>query len=302
MMRYFCFAALAAVLSLNFAACSRSQIAVASPAASSGVHRAATKKAGKNPAPLVDHVTIVLMENRSFDDIIGNSEAPYINRLANDNTLLTNSFAVTHPSEPNYLALYSGSTHGLRNDACPLEFPGPSLGGELVLAGKTIKGYMEDLPSAGSKLCGEELYARKHNPLIDFSDTPVLASVPYSLIASDLLTNSYPTVAFVVPNLRNDMHDGTIEMGDTWLAANLPPILAYDQTHKGLLILTWDEDDKGSGNHIPTIMAGPMLTRGSFGQRITHYSVLRTVTHLFGLPALNDAPPISGVMRKPPSR
>jgi phosphatidylinositol-3-phosphatase len=248
-------------------------------------------------ASSVDHVTIVIMENRSYREIIGNPDAAYINALASKNALFTNSYAVAHPSEPNYLALYSGSTQGIHSDACPLQFSGPSLGGELVRAKKSVKGYMEDLPAVGSPVCSEDAYARKHDPLIDFADTPAQSVVPYSQIASDLSANTYPSVAFVVPNLRNDMHDGTIAMGDAWLAANLPPILEYDATHRGLLILTWDEDDSGSGNQIATIAVGPLVISGRYSQKINHYDVLTTVTDVFDLPALSAAPPLPAVLR-----
>lgn len=232
------------------------------------------------------------MENHSFENIIGNSQAPFINKLAKENLLFTKSYAVAHPSEPNYVALYSGSTHGLHSDACPVNFKGPSLGGEIVAARKSIRGYLEDIPAAGSQVCESGEYVRKHNPLIDFGDTPPASSVPSSQIAADLASNRYPTVAFIVPNLQHDMHDGTIAMGDAWLAANLPPILSFDATHKGLLILTWDEDDHHADNQIVTIAIGPMVQAGQSTEPINHYSVLSTVTDLYGLQPLDNASPI----------
>ncbi len=242
--------------------------------------------------PRFNHVTIVVMENKGYQEVIGNPEAPYINNIADSSVLFTNSYAVAHPSEPNYLALYSGSTQGLTSDDCPLTFASPSLGGELERAHRSIKGYMEDLPGVGAPVCDDHEYARKHDPLLDFSDTQAGNVVPYSQIVTDIATDTYPSVAFVIPNLIHDMHDGTITMGDQWLAVNLPPILAFDAKHNGILILTWDEDDRSEGNHIPTIAAGPMLKPGADDQRIDHYAVLRTVTDLFELPPLGNAAPI----------
>lgn len=229
--------------------------------------------------------------------MIGNPQAPYINKLAKENLLFTNSYAVAHPSEPNYLALYSGSTQGLKSDACPVNFKGPSLGGETVAAHKSIKGYMEDIPAVGSPVCAAGEYVRKHNPLIDFADTPASSSVPYSQIAADLSSNRYPTIAFVVPNVIHDMHDGTIAMGDAWLASNLPSIVAFDATHKGLLILTWDEDHHDADNHIVTIAVGPTVRAGQNAQPINHYSLLSTITDLFGLQPLENTSPISELTR-----
>ena len=237
------------------------------------------------------------MENHSFNDIIGNPQAPYINKLAKENLLFTNSYAVTHPSEPNYLALYSGSTHGLTSDACQVNLSGPSLGGRAVADHKSMKGYMEDLPAVGSLVCEAGEYVRKHNPLIDFADTQADSSVPYPQITADLTSKRYPAIAFVVPSLLHDMHDGTIAMGDAWLARNLPPILSFDAAHKGMLILTWDEDHHDADNHIVTIAAGPMVRMGPNDQPINHYSVLTTVTDLIGLQALGDAHPIAELTR-----
>jgi hypothetical protein len=257
------------------------------------VHAAHLAIAPRNK--LIDHVTIVIMENHSFEDIIGNQQAPYINQLAKSGLLLTNSYAVAHPSEPNYVALYSGSTQGLRSDACPVNFNGPSLGGEALAYHSSVKGYMEDIPGVGSTVCESGEYVRKHNPLIDFTDTPTNRSVPYSRIVSDLRSGAYPSIAFVIPNLVHDMHDGSVAMGDAWLASNLPQILNFDSSHKGILILTWDEDDRGEQNHIATIAIGPMIKAGQSNQLVNHLSILRTITDIFGLPALTDAGPISSL-------
>ena len=257
----------------------------------------AVRQAAIPPQKRAEHVTIVIMENHSFENIIGNPQAPYINKLGKESMLFRNSYAVTHPSEPNYLALYSGSTHGLTSDACPVTFNSPSLGGRAAAAHKSIKGYMEDLPAVGASVCEAGEYVRKHNPLIDFADTQASSSVPYSRIAADLASNRYPAIAFVVPNMVHDMHDGTIAMGDAWLARNLPPILSFDAAHKGMLILTWDEDHHDADNHIVTIAVGPMVRTGHSYQPINHYSVVTTVTDLFGLQALDDASPITELTR-----
>jgi phosphatidylinositol-3-phosphatase len=269
------------------------------PAVATIIGRAAgaLRQAVVPPSKRVDHLTIVIMENRSFENIIGNQQAPYINKLAQGNMLFTKSYAVAHPSEPNYVALYSGSTQGLKSDACPVNYNARSLGGEAIVAHKSIKGYMEDIPAVGSTACEAGEYVRKHNPLIDFADTPATSSVPYSQLAGDLSSNRYPTIALVVPNVLHDMHDGTIAMGDAWLASNLPSILAFDATHKGLLILTWDEDHHDADNHIVTIAIGPTARAGQSDQPINHYSVLSTVTDLFGLQPLDNASPVSELTR-----
>ena len=92
-----------------------------------------------------------------------------------------------------------------------------------------------------------------------------------------------PTVSFVIPDLCHDMHDCPVAVGDTWLRDHIAGYANWAMTHDSLLIVTWDEDDDSSGNHITTIFAGQMVRPGSYGQRITHYSVLRTIERLYHL-------------------
>ena len=119
--------------------------------------------------PVPDHVVIVVEENHSYAEIIGSAAAPYINSLAQQGALFTASHGVTHPSEPNYLALFSGSTQGVTDDSCPHTFSTANLGSELIAAGGSFIGYSEDLPAPGSTVCTSGAYARKHNPWVNFS-------------------------------------------------------------------------------------------------------------------------------------
>src|SRR5215813_13786392 len=120
-----------------------------------------------------DHIVIVIEENHSFSEIIGSSSAPYINSLAQQGALFTNSFAIEHPSEPNYLDLFSGANQGVTNDNCPVgPFSVANLGSLLIGAGKTFTGFSEGLPSAGSTACASGAYVRKHNPWVNFSNVP----------------------------------------------------------------------------------------------------------------------------------
>src|SRR5690349_14259526 len=123
--------------------------------------------------PLFDHVVVVVMENHSQSEIIGNTaKAPYINSLASDGANFTQSFAVEHPSEPNYLDLFSGSNQGVTDDSCPHTFSTANLGAQFIEAGLSFSGYSEDLPSVGSTVCTSGLYARKHNPWVNFTVSP----------------------------------------------------------------------------------------------------------------------------------
>jgi len=239
--------------------------------------------------PRPDHVVIVIEENHSYSEVIGNVQAPYFNFLAQQGALFTRSYAVTHPSEPNYLALFSGSTQGVTDDGCSYTFGTPNLGRLLYDAAYTFGGYSEDLPATGSTVCSNLKYFRKHNPWVDWQQdiSPSINSLspsvnmPFSSFPTEYAL--LPTVSFVVPNQNNDMHDGTIQQADSWLQAHLDGYVQWAQTHNSLLIVTWDEDDSSMSNQIPTIFVGPMVRSGQYAETINHYNVLRTIEDMFGL-------------------
>ena len=235
-----------------------------------------------NGVPRPDHVVIVIEENHSYSEIIGSSAAPYINSLAAQGALFTQSYAITHPSEPNYLDLFSGSNQGVTDDSCPHYFTTANLGLYLLNASLTFGGYSEDLPSVGSLVCTSGAYARKHAPWVNFTNIPTTTNLPYSYFPTDYTT--LPTVSFVIPNLNDDMHDGTIQQGDSWLQQHLNAYAQWAMTHNSLLIITFDEDDGSQGNRIATIFVGQMVVPGQYSELIYHFNVLRTLEDMFDLP------------------
>ncbi|HET9169455.1 MAG TPA: alkaline phosphatase family protein [Actinospica sp.] len=249
----------------------------------------ATKLAASS-IPKYSHVVIVMEENHSYSDIIGNSSAPYMNQLANGGALMTSSYAVTHPSEPNYMALFAGSTFGLSSDKCPVsEGATANLGSELLAAGDTFKGYSEGLPKTGSTTCTSGAYARKHSPWINFSNVPTSDSLPFTSFPSSSNYASLPTVSFVIPNLDDDMHDGTISAADTWLKSKLSAYATWAKSNNSLLIVTWDEDDYSESNQIPTIFYGANVTTGTYDENVDHYNVLATLETMYGLAETGNA-------------
>ncbi|MGC2366876.1 MAG: alkaline phosphatase family protein [Candidatus Sulfotelmatobacter sp.] len=232
--------------------------------------------------PMPAHVIVVLEENEPYSQIIGSSQAPYINSLASGGASFTNSHAITHPSEPNYLALFSGSTQGVTNDSCPKTFSVANLGSELIAAGKTFTGFSEGLPSAGSEVCRVGKYARKHVPWPNFSNVPSSDNQPFTSFPTNF--DDLPTISWVIPDLMDDMHDGTVREADDWLKTNLANYVAWARGHSSLLIITWDEDNGTAVNQIPTIFVGPMVKPGKYSEKIDHYSVLRTLEAMYGLP------------------
>ncbi|MBV9719972.1 MAG: acid phosphatase [Candidatus Eremiobacteraeota bacterium] len=238
-------------------------------------------------APHANNVVVVIMENRDYDLVIGSKEAPYINKtLVPEAALMTNSHAITHPSEPNYLALFSGSTQGVTDDSCPHTFGTVNVGEELLGSAKSFDGYSESMPSDGYTGCYSGEYARKHNPWVNFTNVPASSNLVYTHFVTPP-----PTLAIIVPNLCNDMHDCSTQTGDTWLKKHLPPILKYNKKNGGLFILTWDEaaPDKNGKNQVPTLLIGPTVKAGQYNQDITHYSTLRTIEDIAGIPCTANA-------------
>jgi len=234
-----------------------------------------------NPPPV--HIVIVIEENHSDTSIMGNPAAPYMNSLAQSGAQFSEYRAVTHPSLPNYLAMFSGSTQGVTSDACPAPgspYAATNIGGELLAAGKTFVGYSEDLPAVGSTQCSNGGYQRKHNPWSYFSDVPASSNQPFTAFPSDF--DQLPTVSYVVPNQQHDMHDGTIAQADTWLQDNLDAYAQWAPSHNSVLIVTWDEDDFVGDNKIATFMTGAHVKPGVYGTNYDHYSLLRTLEELYG--------------------
>jgi acid phosphatase len=235
--------------------------------------------------PPLDHVIVVIMENHSYDQT---RFAPYTASLIARYAKLTQSYAVTHPSLPNYLALWAGSTFNVDNDDCPAPgspYTAANLGHACEAAGKTWRAYCEDLPSVGSPTCSDAGYRRKHAPWTDFSNLNHNNERPLTDLALDIASAHLPALALVVPNQCHSTHDCSVQTGDNWLAANVPLMLQGMGTH-GVLIITWDEDDDYSGNHILTVFAGPRVKAGySHTQTENHYSVLCTICGVLGIAA-----------------
>jgi acid phosphatase len=257
------------------------------------------------------------MENHSYGQIIGSPDAPYINNvLVANGALLTNSHAIEHPSQPNYLDFFSGSNQGVTNSATPTNIPfsTPNLGALLLAQSLTFVTYSESLPSVGfngdayTTVPGQNQYQRKHNPAANWqaNDAPAsnhlspTVNQPFTAFpTTDAGFAALPTVSLVVPNEQNDMHDGSIAMGDTWLSKNVEAYRQWAATHNSLLIVTWDEDANNTAtNQIATIWNGQHVRPGSYtessverapGLGVDHFNMLRTLENIYGLGACNAA-------------
>ncbi len=283
-------AALAAGTSMALTVLGLTAAAGASPAAADPAPGAASVTAGG--IPRLDHVVVVMEENKYYEDVMDSSSAPYINSLAKQGASFKDFHGITHPSQGNYVALFSGSTHGIADDDCPHDFSSDNLGNQLLTHGGSFTGYSEDLPADGSKDCGDDGdsgYARKHNGWVDFKNVPASSNLRMDRFPSDYA--KLPDVAFVTPNLDDDMHDGTVREGDDWLRDHLDGYVQWAKTHNSALVVTWDEDDSDDDvNHIPTVIVGAHVKQGyTSTKRGDLYSLLRTLEDMHGLPALGSA-------------
>ncbi len=285
----------ALLLVIAFAGCNSASASAPTTPTAQGARNATTYT--------TKYVQLVIFENESYDDVIGSSQAPYITSLSNTWANMTQSFAITHPSEPNYLALFSGSTQNVNGDQCPVSYGVQSLGSELLKAKVSFTGYAESMPSNGFTGCMADadtlpsgwLYMRKHVPWPDFTKIPASVSIVYP----GPLKKPPSRFTWITPNMCNDMHDCPISTGDKWAKKNLPKLINWDVANNGLLILTFDENDGSAGNQIPTILIGN-VNPGQYSQTINHYSVLRTIEDIFGLKHLGSsgsATPIQGVVK-----
>jgi hypothetical protein len=252
-------------------------------------------------APTSSHVVTIVMENKEYGQVIGNRDAPYVNRLARRYGLATRSYGVRHPSLPDYLALTSGSTHGIDSDCTDCHVAARNIVDQLEAAHLSWKAYMEDMPTPCFRGAGAGGYAKKHNPFAYYDDVAADARrcrrvVPFGQLSADLRHGALPAYAFVSPNLCDDTHDCGVAAGDRFLA-RLVPVLLRALGPQGYLVLTWDEgsSDRGccggsQGGRIATIVAGPLVRRGARDAHpLDHYGVLGTVEDTLGLPKLGAA-------------
>jgi hypothetical protein len=250
--------------------------------------------------PTIGHIYEIVLENHELSSIVGRSSAPYLNSLAAEFGLAANYTAVSHPSLPNYLALWSGSTQGVTNDAVHDFTTGQTLGDQILSSGRSWHVAAENVPTGcftGATASGGEdgagTYARKHEPAISWTS---VSSSPDACGRITDFSHFDPTVGnfwFIAPNLCHDMHDCSVASGDAWLKGFLPRILdSAAFKADGLVLLTFDEGSSGAGGGgtVATIVISPKARPGFRSSTAhDHYSLLRTIETLWGMPCLEQS-------------
>lgn len=335
--------------------------AVTSPPSGAGPSASAQSPAAVTPGTTAQpgtightpgHVFVINLENKGYDKTWGsNSSAPYLSRtLRTQGVLLREYYGIAHNSAPNYLAQISGQkSNEMTRADCPTYEPMtvtgtaalgqvegngcvypasvPTLAGQLSAAGRSWKGYMEDMtipcehPDLGAKDDHEKAtptdqYATRHNPFVYFASitsSPDCARNVVNLdqLGGDLkLTSSTPNFSYITPNLCNDGHDipcadgrpGGLETADTWLQQHVPAILASPAYKEdGVLVITFDESEGQTtgpsgiaggtdGGKVGALVLSP-FTKGGTNSDVpyNHFSLLASIEDMFSLPRLGYA-------------
>ena len=246
--------------------------------------------------PRSNHVWVITEENHSYESVIGNPSMPYYNSLAKKYGLATQYYSPMHNSLAALMWMVAGQMVTADNNTTTC-WHVDNVVRHLVAQGLTWRSYQRDLPYPGFQGLYSGDYVRRHNPIIDFTDSCApnqrLNSVPFTQLATDIRNHETPNYAYVTPNLDEDAHDGTLPEADDWLADNLPRILALPEFRPGgdgLMFIVWDEGDLGSdnrcssqinsgcGGRVATLVIGPQVKpHYKSGTLYSHANLLRTV-------------------------
>jgi hypothetical protein len=251
--------------------------------------------------PNFAHVYLLVLENHEYGSVVGSANAPYLNGLIAKYGLATDYTAAGHPSQPNYLALFSGSTQGVTDDGVH-DLSGTNLADQLDAKGKTWNVFEQDYPGgcfagttnggSGEGIGAAGSYARKHDPAISFTSirtSPTRCARISGLAGFDPAASDFE---MIVPNDCNDMHSCSVATGDAFLKTFVPRITDSPAFANSVLFITFDEgtSDIGGGGRVVTVVVSPM-TRAGFTSAAasSHYSILRTIEDAWGLGCLGQA-------------
>jgi phosphatidylinositol-3-phosphatase len=256
----------------------------APPTASSFAQSPPPASAPGQPA----RVVVIVMENRAYESVVG---LPYIRSLATTATVLTDYHASGHPSLPNYLALTSGSTWGIADDGYHV-LPEQDIGDQLSVSGLPWRAYMEGMGMDCRQSAGR--YAVKHDPFAYYGGRCPRSVVAFSQLSTDLGSATPPRFLWITPDLCNDMHDCSSNVGDSWLQRTVPGLLASPAMSNGVLFITWDENDGGGANHVLTLVLGSKRPT-SPANPYSHPALVATIEDLLGVPRLPATQTIAAI-------
>lgn len=252
--------------------------------------------------PKAGHVFLVMEENHSYSSVIGNTAMPYLNSLAQNYGLATQYYANTHPSIGNYFMLTTGQILTNDDSRTPSNFPvsADNIVRHFLNANVTWKSYAESLPSVGYTGSDVSPYVVHHNPFAYFTDVQnstmeKLNLVPFTQFQTDLANGTLPQFSYIIPNVNDDAHNGTLQQADSWLKTNIAPVLASPAfQNNGLMVIVFDEsydsDTASGGGHVAMLVLSPQ-GKGSY-KSTTHYqhqSTLRLMMDALGISSFPGA-------------
>jgi acid phosphatase len=266
--------------------------APAAPAVSSPVTQAAAAAGG------VSKILVIMEENHGTAEIFP-SGMPYLWHLARRYGYAPDWSAITHPSLPNYLAIFSGSAFNDPPDCGPgpgCAYPAPSVFGQALALGKTARSYEESMPVPCDR-SDSGTYAVRHNPWAYIpgetaacrsGDVP--AGTPSGgALVSAVRAGTLPNVGLITPNLINDAHDGTLVQADAWLRQWVPVIMSGPDWRHGRLAIAIVFDEGDPGLQVPFVLIAPGLSGAVTRQSFDHYALTRLIDQVIGAPPLRQA-------------
>lgn len=248
----------------------------------------------------VDKVLVIVEENRSVQNV--DAHMPFFMSQAQSYGTATSFYATKHPSLPNYLVVAGGSTFGIADDENPdaHRLQGPSVFGQLIAAGRTAKTYAEAMPTNCARR-NQGTYVVRHNPWTYFDDPTeraqcekfdVASGTPNSgALKDDISAGRLPTFGLLVPDVCHDGHDCSAATTDDWLRSWLPTIKNGPdfRSNRLAIVITWDEDDDHSGNHVPMVVIHPSLKNEQVTKRLDQYGLSAGIARIGGIPPLRNA-------------
>jgi len=266
------------------------------------------------PVPDFKHIIVIFFENHEFSSVIGNTTMPNFNLYASQNALLTQYYAIMHPSLPNYLAVFGGDTFGIKSDCGKCFVSANNLADQIEASGRTWRAYFQDMPSP-CFVGDTAIYVQKHNPFMYFDDIRLDSArcdqsiVPLEQLDTDLAAGTLPDFVYIMPNSCVSTDDDfsnpacTLALADGWLGGIMDKLLPYlnqrAETEPYLIVLTWDEGQgdhsccglpASAGGRVPTVLISPSAKSGFQDDTpYTHYSLLKTIETAWNLPLLGHA-------------
>jgi len=256
--------------------------------------KTALRRTSTAPSRPVTKVLVLVVENHSLQQM--RTQMPYTSALARRFGYARDYTGVAYPSLPNYIAITSGSTHGIHDDGSPNAHPlqGSSVFGEALASGGSAAVYADGMPSNCAPDSGGDQYAVKHNPwpyyVSEHSECQQY-DVPISRLRGDVASGRLPNVGMVVPNMCHDAHDCELSVADDWIRRTLTDVLRGPDWRSGHLavVITADTDDRHSHNRVLTVVVHPSQHHNVVDRRLNHYSLSRLLSEVVGARPLNDA-------------